>query len=162
MVVNFKGNFGPAAVFAAARMVQVDKVSVADATTTDKAEAEMLTDFTLGTNVKITDGLSVKAALTSYDVGDLAVSVAGQMKLSDQVHTNLVVEQFMADADDSDYTAVWVNAFYKMASGWEWGAELRVVSADDTYTHGPAPANKQINGLIDGDMRVSLQAKYAF
>lgn len=148
MVVNFKGNFGPAAVFAAARMVQVDKAVAAGA---DK-ETEMLTDVTLGTNVKLTDALSVKAAMTSYDNGDLAASVAGQMKLSDQLRTNLVIEQWMADANNSDATALWLNAFYKMASGWEWGAELRTVSSD-------APA---INGLGDKDMRVSLQAKYAF
>lgn len=152
MVVNFKGNFGPAAVFAAARMVQVDKVSTADATVANKAETEMNVDVTLGTNIKLTDDLSVKAAVTSYDNGDLAASVAGQMKLSDQLRTNLVIEQWVADAPNSDATALWVNAFYKMASGWEWGAELRTVSSD-------APA---INGLGDKDMRVSLQAKYAF
>lgn len=152
MVVNFKGNFGPAAVFAAARMVQVDKVPAAGATVANKAEAEMLVDVTLGTNVKITDELSVKAAVTSYDNGDLAASVAGQMKLSDQLRTNLVIEQWVDDKPNRDATALWVNAFYKMASGWEWGAELRTVSSD-------APA---INGLGDKDMRVSLQAKYAF
>lgn len=150
LVANFKGDFGVAQAFAAVRMQQVDKTGSAPAET----EAEV--DFTLGVNSQVTDELNLKAALTSFDGDDLGFSVAGQYKFTDQIRANLVVEQYIADADDSDYTAIWVNAFYKMDAGWEWGAELRSVSADNTTIKVGSPA------LADKDMSFTLQAKYAF
>jgi len=146
LVANFKGDFGVAQAFAAVRMQQVDKAGSAP------AETEGSVDVTLGVNSQVADPVNVKAALTSFDSGDLGVSVAGQFKISDQVRTNLVVEQFVGDVKNTDHTAIWVNGFYKMDAGWEWGAELRSVSAD-------AGA---VNGLSDKDMSFTLQAKYAF
>lgn len=159
LVANFKGDFGVAQAFAAVRMQQVDK-DVGP----DPAETEAKVDFTLGVNSQVTDELNLKAAVTSFDGDDLGFSVAGQYKITDQIRTNLVVEQFIADADDSDYTAIWVNAFYKMDSGWEWGAELRSVSADDGYfdTDLGYVVAPSASGLGDKDMSFTLQAKYAF
>ncbi|SFX20931.1 hypothetical protein [Marinospirillum alkaliphilum] len=147
LTANFKGAFGDTSVFVGAQMLQVE-----DEDDTTKTEAQL--DLTFGLNQKISDELSLKAALTNYNGDNTAVSVAAQFKVSDQLRTNLVVQQQIMDADDSDATAVWVNAFLKTASGWEWGGEVRMVSADDLAV--------AVNGLGDSDMRVSLQAKYAF
>jgi len=160
IAANFKGKFGGTAVFAGLRMTQKDDPTAP----ANKQKTEGKVDLTLGVNSRITDSVSIKAALTSYDEGvkrspdgrDLAVSVAGQFKFNDQVRTNLVVEQFVADADNADSTAIWVNAFYKMDAGWEWGAEVRSVSADNAAITMGSPA------LADKDMSVALQAKYAF
>lgn len=140
--VNFNGDFGAAKVFAAAQQYQTG------------ADSEMR----ITASVAVPAGpATVKAAFTN-DADNSWLSVAGQFKVNDQVRTNLVVEQAMMDADDSDYTAIWVNAFYKMASGFEWGGELGTVSAD-AGSAGPALAT---GGKADGDMTFRLQAKYAF
>lgn len=172
ITVNFKGNFGGVGVFVAGQQYNVNNSkpgsSASLGTCTDyndlttcivnppKAavieDDESFTRFTVGASVPM-GAFGLKAAFTQDDK-DAYASVAGQLKISDQLRTNLVVEQFMADADDSDYTAVWVNGFYKLQSGWEWGGEVRMVTADDNAS--------AINGLNDKDMRVSLQAKYAF
>lgn len=160
IAANFKGKFGGTDVFAGLRMTQKNDPTAPAANI--KTEAKV--DLTLGVSSQIGDMVNVKAALTSYDEGvkrsangrDFAVSVAGQVKITDQIRTNLVIEQFVADANNSDSTAVWVNAFYKMEAGWEWGAELRSVSADN------AAITMGLPGLADKDMSVALQAKYAF
>ena len=142
IAVNFNGDFGAAKVFAAAQQYQTG------------ADSEMR----ITASVAVPAGpATVKAAFTN-DVDDSWVSVAGQFKVNDQVRTNLVVEQSMLDKDDTDYTAIWVNAFYKMPSGFEWGAELGTVSAD-AGSKGPALGT---GGNADGDMTFRLQAKYAF
>lgn len=159
VVANYKAKFGNTNVFAAVRMVQLDKATAPGA---DK-KTEGKVDFSLAVNSQVTDALNLKLAMVSFDEGikvspdgrDLAVSVAGQYKITNQIRTNLVVEQFVADQDKSDYTAVWVNAFYKMDSGFEWGAEVRSVSADTTASVGNLK-------LSDKDMSFNLQAKYAF
>lgn len=145
VVANFKGDFGVAQAFAAVRMIQVEK----NGGGSEGTEGEV--DFTVGVNSQI-DALNLKAAVTSFDSGDLGASVAAQYKFTDQIRANLVVEQFVGDTNNTDRTGVWVNGFYKMDAGWEWGAELRSVSAD---------AGK-VNGLGDKDMSFTLQAKYAF
>jgi len=87
------------------------------------------------------------------------VTGSAQFKMSDELRTNLVVEQALMDADDSDYTAIWANAIYTMPVGLEWGGELGMVMADDNSS-GPAHAHGW--GTADGDMVVRLQARYAF
>lgn len=194
LVANFKGKFGTTSVFAAAEMIQVDKNNKSgDAKTEAKVSA------TLGVNSQVTDELNLKLAVSSWDEGvkvsgdgrDLGVLLGAQYKFTDQIRTNLAVEQFVADAKDSDHTAVWVNAFYKMDSGWEWGAELRSVSTGKARTGATANAmgieaysknggtpdkneaaakaaaeaaskHNKVNGLGDKDMMFSLMAKYAF
>lgn len=154
LVANFKGKFGTTNVFAAVEMIQKDKPGSAPAKTEAKVNA------TVGVSSQVTDELNLKLAASSWDEGvksspndrDLGVLVGAQYKFTDQVRANLVVEQFIGGADDVDHTAIWVNGFYKMDAGWEWGAELRSVSADAAG----------VNGLGDKDMRVSLLAKYAF
>jgi hypothetical protein len=162
VTVNFNGKFGDVAVFAAVQQYNVNETSPATSVVnTDLDESYMR--FTLGAAMAMGD-LGLKAALTQDDK-DLAVSVAASMKLSDQLRANLVVEQTMMDADNSDYTSIWVNAFYKLPSGWEWGAEVQVVSADDFGVVNPtfnAAGTVVTGGQADSDMVVRLQAKYAF
>ncbi|MDR9467069.1 hypothetical protein, partial [Marinospirillum sp.] len=90
--------------------------------------------------------------------------------VSDQIRTNLVIENKMMDAENANSSQIWVNAFYTMPSGLEWGAELTMLSADtSTVANGAYPGNTETvtatNGYAvsdDGDMRFALQAKYAF
>lgn len=103
---------------------------------------------------------------------DTYFTVAAQYKFSDQIRANAVLEQSMMDRDNSDSTQVWLNAFYTTASGWEWGTELSLVAADDikvtnnalTGVNAVTTANRGAGtgALHDGDIRLSLQAKYAF
>lgn len=160
VVANFKGKFGTTSVFAAVEMIQMDKVSISNATAANPAKTEAKVNATFGVSSQVIDPLNLKLAVTSWDEGvkgspndrDLGVLVGAQYKITDQIRTNLVVEQFVGGADDTDRTGVWLNGFYKMDAGWEWGAELRSASTD---------AGK-VNGLGDKDMSVSLLAKYAF
>ncbi|MFK7160626.1 hypothetical protein V6U78_06205 [Marinospirillum sp. MEB164] len=149
-VVNFRANLGATQLFGAATLLQFD-----DAEATGDAKTESQVELTFGARSQITDELRVHLALTNTnDNDDTYVSVGAQYRINQQLRTNLLVEQALRDADDSDYTALWANAFYTMPSGWEWGGELRYMTADDN-------AGK-LNGLGDSDMRISLQAKYAF
>ncbi|MBE0508987.1 MAG: hypothetical protein IBX50_20095, partial [Marinospirillum sp.] len=161
LTANFTGKFGDTTVFAAGQMVQV----------ADDSEMRL----TFGLAQQLGNQMKLNAAFTSY-IDDAWLSVGGQFKVNDQVRTNLVVEQSMMDADDADYTAIWVNAFYKMASGLEWGAELGMVSGDVGADEQAAAlaggmTQDEINaylpalgtgGKLDGDMTFRLQAKYAF
>lgn len=154
ITANFKGNFGGVGVFVAAQQyntttgtagkVDLDAGSITPAVA---GEDESFTRFTAGASVPM-GALGLKAAFTMDDK-DAALSVAGQFKVNDQLRTNLVVEQSMVDVGN-DYTQLWVNAFYKLQSGWEWGAEVSTASGADGAT------------VDEKDMRVSLQAKYAF
>lgn len=151
LTANFKAKVGGVGLFAAAQYYQVN-----DATDADKSEGKVR--FTASAAAPIADLATVKVALTSDQDNYDAVSVSGQFKVTDKVRTNLVVEQYMDDADDKDYTQAWVNAIYKMDVGLEWGAELHSVFGDDS-----AKAAAPYGGAAkDGDMTFRLQARYAF
>lgn len=151
ITANFKAKLGGVGLFAAAQLYQVN-----DATDAEKSEGKAR--FTASAAVPLGDAATVKVALTSDTDKYDAVSVSGQVKITDKVRTNLVVEQYMADADDSDYTQAWVNAIYKMDVGLEWGAEVHMVSGDD-LAKAAAPYG---GAAVDGDMTFRLQARYAF
>ena len=155
ITANFKGNFGGVGVFVAAQQYNtragatyaLNTATGAIDKTPGAADDESFTRFTAGASVPM-GALGLKAAFTQDDK-DAALSVAGQFKVNDQLRTNLVVEQSMVDVGD-DYTQLWVNAFYKLQSGWEWGAEVSTASGANGAT------------VKEKDMRVNLQAKYAF
>lgn len=162
IAVNFKGDFGVAQAFAAVRMMQVNK-----APTGGKAKTEGAVDFTLGVNSQLTDEFNLKFAATMFDKksvtnisegsgSDIGLQLGAQYKFNDQVRANVVVEHYLADLDNNDYTAVWVNGFYKLDNGWEWGAELASVTGDG------ASHAKTRTELGDKDLAVSLLAKYSF
>ncbi|HKM14885.1 MAG TPA: hypothetical protein VJY63_03020 [Marinospirillum sp.] len=151
LTANFKAKVGGVGLFAAAQYYQVD-----DATDPKKSEGKVR--FTASAAVPLGDAATIKAAFTSDQDKHDAVSVSGQFKISDQVRTNLVVEQYMDDGDDKDYTQVWANIIYRMPVGLEWGAEVHMVSGDD-FAKAAAPYG---GAEVDGDMTFRLQARYAF
>lgn len=151
LTVNFTGKFGSTTVFAAAQQYNYGDAATAAAWTEDDSN----TRFTLGLNQPLGD-FGLRAAATVVTDAYTAVSVAGQYKVSDAVRTNLIVEQYLDEVDDADFTSVWVNAFYTLPSGWEWGGEVQFVSGD-TFAPGAGT-----NALNDGDFAVRIQAKYAF
>jgi len=154
LTANFKGNFGGIGVFAAVQSYQIQDPD--DATS---ATGEMR--MTASASVPVGDTVNVKAAY-GMDGDDMAVSAAAQVKLSDQVRTNLMFEQTMNDADNTDSTSIWINAFYKMPSGFEWGGEVQMVSADTGGSVNAYDNSMAVSTMADGDMAVRLQAKYAF
>ncbi|WP_027849261.1 hypothetical protein [Marinospirillum minutulum] len=156
LTANFKAKVGGVGLFAAAQLYQVNDA-------TDPKASEGKARFTASAAVPIADVVTVKAALTSDTDKYNAVSVSGQFKITDQVRTNLVVESYMDDGKDKDYTQVWVNAIYRMQSGLEWGAEVQMVSGDTATGGGAAVVSPAAGaGVVDGDMAFRLQAKYAF
>ncbi|MBE0507465.1 MAG: hypothetical protein IBX50_12235 [Marinospirillum sp.] len=152
LTANFKGNFGGVGIFAAAQMYQVNDP-------TDAKASEGKVRMTASASLPLGDTMGVKAAFTADPDRYSAFSASAQMKMSDQLRTNLVVEQVMDDgAAGDDYMQLWVNAIHKTASGWEWGAEVHMVMGDGTVIAPTAGGA----GTKDGDMTFRLQAKYAF
>ena len=151
LTANFKAKFGGVGVFAAVQGYQVNDATDADA-------SEIKGRFTASAAVPIADVVTVKAAVTADQDNYNAVSLSGQVKLTDSVRTNLVLEQYMGDTDNTDYTTVYVNAIYRMPVGLEWGAEVQAVSADA----GGAVVAPYGGASADGDIAVRLQARYAF
>ncbi|WP_114417279.1 hypothetical protein [Marinospirillum perlucidum] len=146
ITVNFNGNFGGIGVFAAAQNYAIGNGAAAT------------TETRITGSVAVPAGpATVKAAFTQ-DVDDMWVTGSAQFRATETVRANLVVEQAMMDADDSDYTALFVNAIYTTPVGLEWGAEVGTVSADAS-SGGPLLGS---GGNSDGDMTVRLQARYAF
>ncbi|GLR63395.1 DcaP family trimeric outer membrane transporter [Marinospirillum insulare] len=151
ITANFKAKVGGVGLFAAAQYYQVNDLS-------DDKKSEGKVRFTASAAVPIADVATAKVAFNSDQDKYNAVSLAGQFKINDQIRTNLVVEQYMDDGDDKDYTQFWVNAIYKMDAGLEWGAEVHMVSADDAAE----PAAPYGGAAADKDMTFRLQARYAF
>lgn len=154
LTANFKAKVGGVGLFAAAQMYQVDDDN-------DAKKSEGKVRFTASAAVPLGDAATVKAAFTSDEDKHDAFSVSGQFKINDQIRTNLVVEQYMDEGNDADYTQVWVNAIYRMPVGLEWGAELHMVSADSGADVGK-PQSAYGAAAKDKDMTVRLQARYAF
>lgn len=152
LTANFKGNFGGMDLFFAGQLYNVDDP-------TDATDADQMFRVTAGLNMPLNDQMKINAAFTHDEDQYNAVSGAFQMKLSDDLRTNFVFEHFMDDGDDADYSQIWVNAIHTTASGWEWGGEFQMVIADDD-----AAVNSPAAGaaVVDGDMVVRLQARYAF
>lgn len=163
LTANFKAKVGGVGLFAAAQYYQVDDSD-------DDKKSEGKVRFTASAAVPIADVATAKVAFNSDQDNYNAVSLAGQFKINDQIRTNLVVEQYMDDGDNQDYTQFWVNAIYKMDAGLEWGAEVHMVSADtkdDKYKvdgkHLVGKAAAPYGGAaVDGDVTFRLQARYAF
>lgn len=161
ITANFKGKVGGVGLFAAVQYYQIN-----DATDLEKSEGKVR--FTASAAVPLGDAATVKAAFNSDQDNYNAFSVSGQYKITDQIRTNLVVEQYIderkgstagvANKKDRDYTQAWINAIYKMDSGLEWGAEVHSVFGDDK-----AAASAPYGGAkADKDMTIRLQARYAF
>lgn len=154
ITANFKGKVGGVGLFAAVQYYQIND-------TTDDKKSEGKVRFTASAAVPIADVVTVKVAFNSDQDNYNAVSLAGQVKVTDKIRTNLVVESYMDEkegATDSDYTQAWVNAIYKMDVGLEWGAEVHSVFGDDA-----AKAAAPYGGASkDGDVTFRLQARYAF
>lgn len=151
ITANFKGNFDAVDVFAGVRVLQVNDDPVKRDTTTQ-------TDLALGLNAKLTEDFNLKVGITAYEkdsvADDIAISLAAGVKATEQLRFNLVGEQYIADAKKSDRTSIWLNGFYKLESGLEFGGEVQYVSADDN--------NAGLSGLGDKDVAVRIQAKYGF
>ncbi|SFC38898.1 hypothetical protein SAMN05660443_2473 [Marinospirillum celere] len=152
LTANFKGNFGGMDVFFAGQLYNVDDA-------TDATDAEQKFRLTAGLNMPLNDQMKINAAFTSDEDNYNAVSGAFQMKLSEDLRTNVVFEHYMDDGDDMDYSQLWLNAIHTTASGWEWGGEFQMVFADDNASV-TAPAAGA--AVVDGDMTFRVQARYAF
>lgn len=151
VTANFKGKFDDVEVFAGTRVLQVDK-------RTNSNKTGVRADFAVGLNAQLTDDFNLKVGVTAYDKGkvadDVAISLAAGIKANEQLRFNLVGEQYIADNSKSDRTTIWLNGFYKLDSGLEFGGEIQYVDADDNAG--------AISGLGDSDMALRIQAKYAF
>lgn len=155
VTANFKAKAGGVGLFAAVQYYQIN-----DATDAKKSEGKVR--VTASAAVPLGDAATVKAAVNADEDNYNAFSVSGQLKLSDKVRTNLVVEHVVDErkgAKDTDYTQAWLNAIYRMDVGLEWGAEIQMVSGDD-FAKVIAPAYG--SAREDKDVTVSLQARYAF
>lgn len=178
VTLNFNGDFGATKVFAAARLLNIDDSKLDNSGNLDgKLKTKIAADFAVGVSQNlIDDTLNLKLAVLSLDKAeselidtdrsekgrDLGIQLGAQYKFNDQIRTNFVVEQVSRDDKNSDTTAFWLNGFYKLQNGWEWGAEYRYVSTDTVTVNGKKVSDLKVNGLGNKDMSISLLAKYSF